>query len=56
MSSFSKFMLTGLINIMQWVIDNDPAPQVDARLEELKTSLNEKTEPLAAVVSTAEEL
>lgn len=51
MTQFSKMMLTGLINVMQWVIDNDPAPQVDAKLAELGQSLDDETEPLAAAVA-----
>ncbi len=54
MTTFTKSTLTTLLKIAVWVIDNDPAPNTDATLNQLRATLQTEREELAASVAAAQ--
>lgn len=51
MTAFSQKVIGTLCNVMQWVIDHDPAPAVEQKLEELRDTLDASTNALADTVA-----
>jgi len=50
MTPFTKRSLTIVLNVAQWLIDNDPAPQTDTTLTDLREKLNDAGNTLASEV------
>lgn len=51
MTKFTELVVSTCCNVMQWAIDQDPAPQIDDKLSELKETLKQPTDDLAASVA-----
>lgn len=51
MTAFTKFVVTAGCNLIQWAIDNDPAPNTDKVLTKLRTVLKEEKEELKEAVA-----